>query len=68
MMSHTESFGSEPSGIETRYAIQDGSTRLVGISLKPDARTGIGVIIGLDGNELQKKKTDRVGEVNLQRS
>lgn len=61
IMPNAESFGGEPSGIVTHYAIQDEATRFVGISMKPNARTRIGVIVGLHDNEPQTK-TDRVPE------
>lgn len=37
--------------IQTQYIASDRSTRLVGISMKPDARTRIGVIIGIQDGE-----------------
>jgi len=43
--------------LQTRYIAPDSSTRLVGISLEPDAKTRIGVIIRIQNSESQREAT-----------
>jgi len=43
--------------LQTRYIEPDSSTRLVGISLEPDAKTRIGVIIRIQNSESQREAT-----------
>ena len=55
MIDSAESLMPSPHELETHYATQNGPTRLVGISMKPDARTKIGVIISLQEDDSQTK-------------
>jgi len=55
MIDSAESLISGPHELESHYATQNGSTRLVGISMKPDARTKIGVIISLQEEDSQTR-------------
>ena len=55
MMPRPELPTTDQHDIETLYEVQDRSTRLFGISVRPDARTKIGVIIGLQDDESAAK-------------
>jgi len=55
MMPRSELLGTNQYDIETRHVVQDRSTRFFGISVRPDARTKIGVIIGLQDDESAAK-------------
>jgi hypothetical protein len=48
LVPHAELSGND---LQTHYVAPDSSTRLVGITLEPDARTKIGVIIGIQDTE-----------------
>ena len=40
---------------EARYLLQDGSNQIFGLSIKPDPKTRIGIIIGIQNQETQER-------------
>ena len=54
LVPHAELLGND---LQTRHIAPDSSTRLVGISLEPDAKTKIGVIIRIQNSESQREAT-----------
>jgi hypothetical protein len=66
LVPHAELLGND---LQTRHIAPDSSTRLVGISLEPDAKTRIGVIIGIQDSDSQREATshDTHNRLRLQR-
>ena len=57
MAPHSELSRSGTHDIQAQYLVRDGPTRIVGLSIRPDAKTRIGVIVGIQNEEAAQDTT-----------